>query len=285
MFKVVEQEPAILLETADHGRVMVVAELHIGVEKRFLHSTVASGAVAKSLLRRILSLVKKNRVSYLLVVGDVKDEIFKPVGEEADLIVDFFSKLKKAVGRVLVVPGNHDGDLAYVLPDGVDMAPSRGVVFELRGYGERIGVLHGHTWPDAELLGAKYLLMAHLHPSYSFRDRFNRRIVMPIWVEINVRSRRGMAQSYLEYFVGKRFKNPVRKFKEVYGFPIRTRKIIIMPPFNKLLTGLALNESERVFSTSPILRSLDPSSIEVNAYLTDLTYLGKLDLNAPQQLY
>ena len=63
-----------------------------------------------------------------------------------------------------IIPGNHDSNLADMVPLGVRVRSSSGYVLDGVGY------FHGHTWPDEKIMQADLVVAGHLHPAVRLRD-------------------------------------------------------------------------------------------------------------------
>ncbi len=133
-----------------------------------------------------------------------------------------------------IVPGNHDGLLKEILPD-AKIHPPSGVA--LRG----TCFLHGHALPSDDLLSSKAFVVSHSHPKVSFVDSAGARTKVSCWVKTTVDFGNGPAS------------------------------LVVLPAFNHLLGGGALNEREPL---GPVLSRADIENAKV--YLLDGSFLGTL---------
>ncbi len=232
--------------------VLIIADLHFGIE----HSLELAGARLPSqtnqITERILKLCSKLDISQLILLGDIKHTVPATSRQEWRELPKVFSKLLTAVETIDIIPGNHDGNLRRLIPqefEGVHFHSASGTV--LHG----LGLFHGHTWPSAEVLTAKQVLMAHNHPNVLFIDKLGGRASYSCW--LRCRLDKELAQQ--------------RYPKVVDDDP----EIIVMPAFNDIGSGTPVNTMKPEF-LGPMLKNhyLDLDSAHV--YLLDGTDLGAL---------
>lgn len=70
-------------------------------------------------------------------------------------------------GELLIVKGNHDGDIEKIVGD-VEIVGGQGVLE--RG----MYVVHGHARPSEDIMEARAVVMGHVHPALAFRHRFGK---------------------------------------------------------------------------------------------------------------
>lgn len=102
-----------------------------------------------------------------------------------------------------------------------------------------IVLTHGHRALD-EL--PPLLVVGHSHPAIEFQDELGSRMKEKCWV---------------------------------FGYTIENTRVIIMPAFNPVITGVALNRDPKVPGVLFSQNLLDMSRCDI--YLLDGTYVGKLD--------
>ena len=274
MIKPVQPYPA-LLAVNGNGKTLVVADLHIGWEVPLAKEGVHVPSQTAKLQERLLQIVKKVKPRAVLFLGDVKHTIAKAEVEEWRDIPEFFEVLLKNVKEIMVIPGNHDGNLEPLLPEEVKILPSTGIKIEDTGF------FHGHTWPSPELLECKNLVIGHLHPVVVFRDPLGFKITSQVWVKAKCSGAK-LAEALLRRLHERVGDNPVKTFEQLFHKTPRVSQIFIMPAFNDFLGGQPVNvgsvskeEKYREF-IGPILRSgtVDINSAEV--YMLDGTFLGTI---------
>jgi putative SbcD/Mre11-related phosphoesterase len=243
-------EPLLLVEGQE--RVLVAADLHLGLEYELWLCGVSIPSQTKRILERLQDHIAKIKPDRLLLLGDVKHNVPKTSWQERREVPDFLGKLSGEV-RVDIVPGNHDSNLADMAPFGVRMRPSSGFVLDGVGY------FHGHTWPDEEIMHSDLLVAAHLHPALKLKEPLGYSLTRPIWARAPLL--------------------PMAVEKQ-YGFA-HEAELVIMPAFNDLCGGLPLNEPCEE-PRGPLLALTDLDRTRV--YLLDGTDLGLLaEIKAAQK--
>lgn len=251
---------------------MIVADLHIGWEISLTSRGIHIPSQTPRLLARLSEVVRKARPTRLVLLGDVKQAVPKISMEEWKSVPEFLEAVRKMVGDVTIVPGNHDGDIEPLTPRGIPIASSDGIIL---GKKATVAVFHGHAWPKPQALAADVLVMSHIHPVIRFWDRMGLWMVKQIWVRGKCDGGR-IAEGYLNYLSIAPGSNPRATFKERVGVEPRDPRLIIMPTFNDLIGGLSMDRlAKRV--TGPILGSGGVSLGDAELYLLDGTYLGTVN--------
>ena len=241
-------EPALVLE-AGGERVLVVADLHLGMEGELAEKGISLPSQIPSARRRLERLIGREKPNRLIFLGDVKHHVPASTWQEWAELPPFFQSLLKRVG-VEVVKGNHDGDLEGMVVEGVRVHGPGGIRVG------RAGLLHGHTWPSRELWEAETLILAHSHPAVELRDPLGGRVVAPVWLKGELDT------SFL----------PPERRRGVEG----RRKVVVLPAFGELVGGCAVNGPSREELLGPLFRCGAIRTEEMEAFLLDGTYLGKV---------
>jgi len=264
-----------MLVTENREKILVVADLHIGWEVSLTQEGVYVPSQTAKLQKKLNEIVKKVKPEGILFLGDVKHTIAKAEVEEWRDVPQFFEGISREVSELMVVPGNHDGNLEPLLPENVKVLPSTGIKIGDTGF------FHGHTWPSPELLKCKNLVIGHLHPIVVFRDPIGFRITSQVWVEAKCNSVK-LAEILLRKLRIKVKESIAETFREEFGGALKVDTLFIMPAFNDFLGGQPVNvggvgkeEKYRDF-IGPILRSGAVHIEEAEVYMLDGTYLGKL---------
>ena len=84
-----------------------------------------------------------------------------------------------------------------------------------------------------------------------------------------------MAAAYLRYKGIDDEGDPLAAFREAFGLGVKSPRIVIMPAFNRLLGGMAMNAGEGAM-LGPIFSSGAVNMEKAELYLLDGTYLGLL---------
>ncbi len=220
---------------------LVIADLHIGVESHLMSKGFHITSRTEDMYNSIIDAA--GDCTRLIVLGDVKNTVPGSSKQEYREIPDFFCRLNEVFNSVTIVRGNHDTNIEEYLPPEIKVAPATGIKIGDTGF------IHGHTWPSANVMDCKTLVMAHNHPSMMFIDGVGKQTSEPCWL-------RGKFISGGEKY---------SVFPESY---------IIVPAFNRLLGGSPVNADDGQF-LGPIMKpemvDLDNSRI----YLLDGIDLGK----------
>lgn len=251
MIRVVPDESALIHREGDYAT-LLVSDLHLGLEKEMASKGFRIPPYSQKMLDRINSIAERNRLNRVMVVGDVKHSIGKVQDVDWSILPWFFGALLDIFQSVEVVPGNHDGMIGRLLPSRVKLHSAEGTVI---GERRKVGVAHGHSWPSKEVIASKTIVMGHSHFRYEMRDRFGGRSKEAVWL-------------FARY--------DVADLLEKAGHPPVKRgegKLIVMPPFNNLVGGQAIN-AKGGFDFGPILSSGSVDVHEADIFLLDGTRVG-----------
>ncbi|UCE36526.1 MAG: metallophosphoesterase [Thermoplasmata archaeon] len=240
----IPNEPALLLKGKKNT--LIVADLHIGIEAELRESGINIPSQTEKMALHLIELCKEHEIHDLVIVGDVKHNVPMTSGQEYFEIPRIFERLKEHVEKAHITMGNHDGNLKNYLPDWVKIHGTKG--FTYKG----IGIFHGHTWPKKEVMQCSQVVIAHQHPTILFVETLGERDTRQCWVKADF----------------------ITKVTEE-RYPKSNPKLIIMPTFNDLLGGIAVNERDSEL-LGPIMKNklVDLDNAEI--YLLDGTFLGKL---------
>jgi len=256
-------------------RTLVVADLHIGWEIALSEKGIHVPTQTPKILQKLKSLLSAYKPQRLLILGDVKHTVATAeIGEWHD-VPDFFNDLKNHVCEILIIRGNHDGNLEPLLPEGIKILPSSGTVI-----GE-VGLFHGHRWPSPTLLKCRTLVMGHVHPVIVLRDPAGFKITRQIWVKAKC-DKNNLVKILLQKHRIKVEENPIKTMLKHYKIAPKTSQLFIMPSFNEFLGGKPLNEKnsggeakgEKILG--PVLRAEAVDMENAEVYLLDGTFLGVL---------
>ena len=234
-------------------KTVVISDVHIGIEYEFSSMGANIPSQTESMLKRCIGICDEKKAEKLIILGDVKHAI-TPSGaikdersymdalsrERKDL--KFFLESLSEVVDIFLVKGNHDGGLRT--GKNFYVHPSHGIIIE------EIGFVHGHAWPSEELMKGKILVMGHVHPVVRIKDSFGYVTSKPCWVRATMK------------------KEP---FLKKYSSANENMKVIIMPSFNPLCGGMAVN-TEGIMG--PMKNIVDIEN--ANAYLLNGTNLGRI---------
>ncbi|MFX1266201.1 MAG: hypothetical protein ACFFH0_12515, partial [Promethearchaeota archaeon] len=162
----------------------------------------------------------------------------------------------------------HDGDLLALLPRNVTLVDVRGAVI---GEGEEaIGLLHGHSWPSPEVLGAQMLVIGHNHPTL----RNVRTVDAP---EIDRADRRRFAGVIPVILRSKLDKTCVRQSIGAPEAPDDSEGVVVtLPSFNELFSGVQVNTPKTTFY-GPFFENGCASIVKSDVYSIAGLYLGTVE--------
>ena len=157
--KIVPFKPALVIE--GQNKSLVVTDLHIGFESKLASNNIFVGKNTSinetiSDLETIIDSIKPNS---LILLGDIKSSIKSISKNEWEDVPLFFEKIKNKVETILI-PGNHDANIGKLVPDGITLISSTGLV------SENILLTHGHTLPSENFSHVDKIIMGHVHPVF-----------------------------------------------------------------------------------------------------------------------
>jgi hypothetical protein len=218
---------------------LVIADLHIGIEKEFLDDGIRVPKQLPKIEERIHAIIASTGAKKLVILGDLKHNIPNISWDEYRDIPPFIARLREEV-EVTLVKGNHDGDIERILP-GLEVLRTLEVGGHL--------LAHGHM--KIEALDHKGIILAHNHPCISFRDRLGGVSKESAWIRA-------------------RLKKSVLGDLALEEGP----EIVIMPAFNEILAETAVNTTKRLLG--PIFKRGLVDIEMAEAVLLDGTHLGRI---------
>lgn len=232
---------AAVAETGDE-RLLVVADYHAGIESVLRVEGVEIDSQAQRRRERVLGLLAETDADRLVVLGDLVHSIGDPWDAEREELRALFDALAVPV---TLAKGNHDGEIESVLAEidhPVSVTPAGGTRIG------PIGFVHGHTWPDAAVLGAEVVCMGHEHPVVRLEDSVGGSRIERVWL------RGGLDSAAFE----------------TIDAPEISGELVVFPAFNDRSGGTWVNVEGQEF-LSPFL----PDGLDAGeAYLLDGTRLG-----------
>lgn len=215
--RIVPFKPALILNGMKKN--LIITDLHIGLENVFLSNHKHYIKTINEMIADLENILDATKPNSLILLGDIKSSIYKVPVMEQDDIAFFFEKIKKKT-NVIVVPGNHDGNIQNSLPSDVTITSSMGLITD------KILLTHGHVKPSNKLNIDK-IIMGHIHPTFFSNNSILNG--MPVWVSI--------------------------KTTKDYLFPSLSGglEILIMPSFNKYFSSYSKKNNQKI--TSPILKN------------------------------
>lgn len=244
--KFIVDYPALLISDE---KILVIADLHLGLEHELYKNGIVISPQAGKFQKTLDKLIKMTRAETLVILGDIKHEVPRISYREEKEIPKLFNHLIEEI-QVLCCKGNHDTYLNKILPKEVKNHSSYGFVIG------KYGFFHGHAWPSKELMQCDYLFLGHVHPAIEFRDDLGYRLLEHVWIKGKLD----------EKLVKKKYK--IKKTGKL--------QTIILPTFNKLLGGVAVNTKANKELIGPLLANKVIDIRESKAFLLDGTPLGEI---------
>ncbi|MFC7098102.1 metallophosphoesterase [Halobaculum marinum] len=239
----VPDAPAAVAALGDE-RGLLLADYHAGIEAGLRYERgVELDSAGDERRERVLDLLTRTDADRLVVLGDLGHRI----GGAGDAETAELDALLSAVGvPVTLALGNHDPGLAEAFGDRVDVTPAGGARL-----GD-VGVLHGHTWPAPEVLGADVVCMGHEHVAVRLADAVGGGRAEKAWLR------------------GPLARDAFVDDVDLAGVDWRDPELVVFPAFNDRSGGTWVNVDGQGF-LSPFL----PDALESGeAYLLDGTRLG-----------
>ena len=240
----IESGPALLVE--QDRRVLVVADLHMGIESGLERHGVHITSRSAARTARVVACIEETEPDLLLLLGDVKHNVPVTSRQEYRELPGILEVFRDRV-PLAVAPGNHDGGIGRFLEPGELLPPGGAVI-------DGVGYLHGHTRPDPGLFG-RLVVLGHHHPVVSLVDA----------VGCAARARPAYLYSGLEE--GCEAETP----------PGSRTRLLFVPAFNEFAGGIDVGRLPES-GLGPLSRCIDKKTAEV--FLADGTYVG-----SPATLY
>ena len=215
---IVPSQPALLLQGESQN--LIISDLHIGFESKLASNQIFIGknTTTDETINEIESIIDSVKADSLILLGDIKSSIKSISKTEWDDVPRFFKKMKDKIDTVLI-PGNHDANIQKLVPDGVSLISSAGMVVE------NILLTHGHTMPSENFSHVDKIIMGHVHPVFFQKDSVLNG--QRVWVSIKTEK------------------------QQIFPSATGELEIIIIPSFNKYLYATKKKYYKK--SISPIL--------------------------------
>ncbi|MFH1327512.1 MAG: metallophosphoesterase [Candidatus Bathyarchaeota archaeon] len=261
------------LHFMDTEKTLVVTDLHLGFECELAQMGINLPSQTSKIRDNLIKLLENSKPNRLIILGDLKHSIPNISNQEWQEIPQFFESISEKVAKIELIPGNHDTGISRFLRAGLKIASDRGL---LLGKKEKIGFFHGHAWPSPKLFEADYWATGHSHPVIQFKGMFSFRTIRPVWVKIPLDGEK-IASAFLKHRnVKLNGKNPTNVLRDKFGVEVKCTNLIVMPAFNDLLGGLALNAKNQEELKGPLLKCEGADLNRAEVFLTDGTFIGTL---------
>jgi putative SbcD/Mre11-related phosphoesterase len=262
--------PALLADIGE--KVLIVADLHIGLEYELSKAGVNIPYQTERIQGELLALCREHKPDRLVIAGDVKHGVPVTSFQEKRELPTLFEVLLSEVPRIDVTRGNHDGGIQDLATKGVEIHGSKGIIL---GEDFKIAIFHGHAWPKTKALEADCLIAGHNHPTVILKTPLGIRMTQRAWVK-GVAEPAKLAKAFLEQDGIKYEGDPVAAFDDHYKTKIGAPEMILMPTFNDLLGGLPVNGEAPQSLLGPMIRRNAINIEDFEVYLLDGSYLGNV---------
>ena len=244
-FQPIPKIPALYLPKR---KMLVLADLHIGIENELREYGVHISSQIQSMKQILIDICNSYEIKDIMILGDVKHTIPSTPFHEKRELYRFLDELH-TYGIIHIVPGNHDGGIRDLIPDHIRIHSSAGVIIK------DIGFIHGHRWPRDDIMKAAFVIMGHTHPTIMLKDRLGFKTYEPCWLKCHIKK---------------------KELKEKYRDANDTLSVLVLPAFNPLCGGLAVNEDGVM---GPLSNILDIQHADI--FLLEGTNLGVVKAHQP----
>lgn len=157
--KIVPSKPALVLQ--GNKKHLIITDLHIGFEDNLAQNKIFVGknTTLKESLDEISTMIDSEKPDDLILLGDVKSGINRISKNEWNDVPHILQELQKKT-EVIVIPGNHDANIQRLVPEGVTLVSSIGMILE------NVLLTHGHTIPPENFSYIDKIVMGHVHPVF-----------------------------------------------------------------------------------------------------------------------
>ena len=160
---------------------LVISDLHIGFENTLSSNKVFVGknSSIKQITNNVKNLIQEENVKSVILLGDVKSSTQSIYKNEWNDVPYFFDEVKK-MSEVILIPGNHDGNIQKLVPDEILMISSKGIVID------DTLLTHGHTMPSENFSSVNRIIMGHIHPVFFHDDSLVNG--QRVWISLNTKN-------------------------------------------------------------------------------------------------
>jgi hypothetical protein len=151
MIQLIKNQPAI-----KYKDYLIISDLHLGIERDYWKTGYEIPSQKQEMLARIKNL--KKRANNLIILGDLKHNIQNITYKERNEVPAFIKELRNYFEKVIIIKGNHDGNLEKI---------TSGVVKEY--FIDDLAFIHGHSI-SKKALKAKRIIAGHTHPVYTYKN-------------------------------------------------------------------------------------------------------------------
>lgn len=148
-------------EQTKRRRYLAISDLHIGFESQMSTRgiNIDEQTFFDEIRKELADLINFNKIDAVILLGDLKNSIQTINKYEWQMIPQFFKFLSE-VTDIYLVPGNHDSNIRFLMPENVNIMGSKGMILDDTLF------IHGHTMPTIAKASIKRIVMGHIHPVF-----------------------------------------------------------------------------------------------------------------------
>ena len=239
--KIIPGYPALVIE--GDKKSLVITDLHLGFESNLSLNNIFLGKnkTVAEITKEIEKIIKKTKPDSLVLLGDIKSGIKSITKTEWETVPIFFESITKLID-IILVPGNHDANIEKLIPNGITLASSKGIIID------DILLTHGHTMPSENFSQVNAIVMGHVHPVFFQKESLING--ERVWVSIKC------------------------KKQKIFHSKSGELEVIILPSFNRYFYATQKKFYKK--SISPIIEKMDV--IQAKIVTLDGTIIGNEQL-------
>ena len=157
--RIIPSKPALILKGEKKN--LIVTDIHIGFESSMASNEIFIGknSSINETIQELSEIIDKEKPDSVILLGDIKSSIKSISRNEWNEVPLFFEKIKEKC-NIILIPGNHDANIQKLVPEGVTMISSTGMVED------NVLFTHGHTMPSENFSHIEKIIMGHVHPVF-----------------------------------------------------------------------------------------------------------------------
>ena len=226
--RIIPSKPALIVKGIKKN--LIVTDIHIGFENSMTSNEIFIGknSTITETIQELSEIIDAEKPDSVILLGDIKSSIKNITRNEWDEVPLFFKKIKQKCD-VILIPGNHDGNIQKLVPEDITMISSIGMVEE------NVLFTHGHTMPSENFSHVEKIIMGHIHPVFFQEDSIMNG--QRVWISLKTEK------------------------KKIFPSTSGELEIIIVPSFNRYF--YATHKRTYKKSTSPIIERLEILSAKI----------------------
>jgi len=235
--RIVPRYPALVINGNEKS--LVIADLHLGFEAKLSSNNIYLGknTSVTETAKDIEKILDKTKPESLILLGDIKSGIKSITKTEWETVPIFFERINKLID-IILVPGNHDANIDKLIPNGITLASSKGIIVD------DILLTHGHTMPSENFSQVNTIVMGHIHPVFFQKESLING--ERVWISIKC------------------------KKQKIFHSKSGELEVIILPSFNRYFYATQKKFYKK--SISPIIEKMDV--IQAKIVTLDGTIIG-----------